>query len=152
MPNFFTSPLSKGVIAGTNAGIRYMGRKGKSNPDPARTTGGVVLNVSSIQGLVCWPCMPAYSASKAGKPILSFSLHISMDITGISSHLVAKLRDWADGQAEAGCYSWAALPSNDYKRYFRSCGLLQVLRSQDSLPSPRGQGSLLLLPCCQDSH
>ena len=35
--------------------------------------------------------------------------------TGILSHLGAKLRDWADRQAEAGCYSWAALSSNDSK-------------------------------------
>ena len=35
--------------------------------------------------------------------------------TGISSHLGAKLRDWAARQAGAGCYSWAALSSNDSK-------------------------------------
>ena len=40
--------------------------------------------------------------------------------TGISSHLGAKLRDWADRQAEAGCNSWAVLSSNDSKtRYLR---------------------------------
>ena len=27
----------------------------------------------------------------------------------------AKLRDWADRRAEAGCYSWVALASNDSK-------------------------------------
>ena len=42
--------------------------------------------------------------------------------TGISSHLGAKLRDWADRQAEAGCYSWAPLSSNDSKtRYIKPC-------------------------------
>ena len=35
--------------------------------------------------------------------------------TGISSHLGAKLRDLAVRQAGAGCYSWAALSSNDSK-------------------------------------
>ena len=30
-------------------------------------------------------------------------------ITGISSQIEAKLRDWAVGQAGAGCYSRAAL-------------------------------------------
>ena len=35
--------------------------------------------------------------------------------TGISSHLGAKLRDWADRQAEAGCCSWADQSSNDSK-------------------------------------
>ena len=35
--------------------------------------------------------------------------------TGISSHLGAKLRDWAVRQAEAGCYFWAALSPNDLK-------------------------------------
>ena len=37
---------------------------------------------------------------------------------GISSHLGAKLGDWAVRQAEAGCYSWAALPSNDSKTLY----------------------------------
>ena len=35
--------------------------------------------------------------------------------TGFSSEIGAKLRDWAVGQAGAGCYSGAALSSNDYK-------------------------------------
>ena len=35
--------------------------------------------------------------------------------TGFSSQIGTKLRDWAVGQAEAGCYSWAALSSNDSK-------------------------------------
>ena len=39
---------------------------------------------------------------------------------GISSHLGAKLRDWAVRQAGAGCYSLAALSSNDSKtRYLQ---------------------------------
>ena len=53
-------------------------------------------------------------------PFLSSHIHVSerkwvfsLCSTGISSHLGAKLRDWADRQAEAGCYSWAALSSND---------------------------------------
>ena len=37
---------------------------------------------------------------------------------GISSHLGAMLRDWAIGQAGTGCYSWAALPSNDSKTQY----------------------------------
>jgi NAD(P)-dependent dehydrogenase (short-subunit alcohol dehydrogenase family) len=28
--------------------------------------GGVVLNISSIQGLLPWPAMPTYSAAKSG--------------------------------------------------------------------------------------
>ena len=39
--------------------------------------------------------------------------------TGISSHLGAKLRDWAARQAEAGCYSWAAMSSNDSKTRYQ---------------------------------
>ena len=40
--------------------------------------------------------------------------------TGFSSHLGAKLRDLANRQAEAGCYSQAALSSNDSKtRYIK---------------------------------
>ena len=35
--------------------------------------------------------------------------------TGISGHIRTKLRDWAVGQARAGCYSQAALSSNDSK-------------------------------------
>ena len=40
-------------------------------------------------------------------------------LTGISSHFGAKLRDWAVRQAGAGCYSWAALSSNDSKTRYR---------------------------------
>ena len=43
--------------------------------------------------------------------------------TGILIHLGAKLCDWAVGQAGAGCYSWAAMSSNDSKtRYLQSTG------------------------------
>ena len=35
--------------------------------------------------------------------------------TGFSSEIGTKLRDWAVGQAGAGCYSQAALSSNDSK-------------------------------------
>ena len=40
--------------------------------------------------------------------------------TGFSSEIGTKLRDWALGQAGAGCYSQAALSSNDSKtRYMK---------------------------------
>ena len=35
--------------------------------------------------------------------------------TGISSQIRTKLRDWANRLAEAGCYSQAAMSSNDSK-------------------------------------
>ena len=35
--------------------------------------------------------------------------------TGISSEIGTKLRDWAVWQARGGCYSQAALSSNDSK-------------------------------------
>ena len=39
--------------------------------------------------------------------------------TGFLSEIGTKLRDWAVGQAGAGCYSQAALSSNDSKtRYY----------------------------------
>ena len=47
-------------------------------------------------------------------------------ITGISSQIEAMLRDWAVGQAGAGCYSRAALSSNDSKT--RYIFLKQTLR------------------------
>ena len=34
-------------------------------------------------------------------------------LTGISSQIRTKLHDWAVGQARAGCYSQAAMSSND---------------------------------------
>ena len=39
-------------------------------------------------------------------------------ITGISSQMRTKLRYWAAWQAGAGCYSWAALSSNDSKTLY----------------------------------
>ena len=38
--------------------------------------------------------------------------------TGYSSQMGTKLRDWAVGQAGAGCYSQAALYSNDSKTLY----------------------------------
>ena len=38
-----------------------------------------------------------------------------VSITGFSSEMGTKLRDWAIGQAWGSCYSWAALSSNDSK-------------------------------------
>ena len=38
----------KGVVNGTNLGIKYMGKTGRMNPDGTRK-GGVVVNVSSVQ-------------------------------------------------------------------------------------------------------
>ena len=43
--------------------------------------------------------------------------HLNTLNTGILSHLGPKFRDWANRQAEAGCYSWAALSSNDSKTW-----------------------------------
>ena len=40
--------------------------------------------------------------------------------TGISSQIGTKLRDWAVWQARAGCYSMAALSSNDSKTLYRT--------------------------------
>ena len=40
--------------------------------------------------------------------------------TGISSQIRTKLRDWAIGQARAGCYSQAAMSSNDSKTLYRA--------------------------------
>ena len=40
------------------------------------------------------------------------------DITGISSEIRTKLRDWAVWQARAGCYTQAALSTNDSKTLY----------------------------------
>ena len=49
----------------------------------------------------------------------SFDLYlIQRHNTGISSHIRTKLRDWAIWQARAGCYSQAALSSNDSKTLY----------------------------------
>ena len=38
------------------------------------------------------------------------STHVKLSLrAGILSHLGTKLRDWADRQAQAGCYFWAPL-------------------------------------------
>ena len=42
-----------------------------------------------------------------------FESHLPKGHTGISSEVGTKLRDWASWQARAGCYSQAALSSND---------------------------------------
>ena len=42
-----------------------------------------------------------------------------LDITGFSSEIGTKLRDWAVGQAGGSFYSRAALSSNDSKTLYR---------------------------------
>ena len=46
-----------------------------------------------------------------------------MSATEILSHFGAKLRDCAVRQAGAGCYSWAALSSNDSKTRYGTSAL-----------------------------
>ena len=64
-----------------------------------------------------------------------------MGNTGISSQIRTKLRDWAVWQARAGCYSQAALSSNDSKTlYFRNNALRSFPNfsaSQDSMSTTR---------------
>ena len=47
--------------------------------------------------------------------------------TGISSHLGAKLHDWANTQAEAFCYPWAALSSKDSKTQYKGRTLVDFV-------------------------
>ena len=42
-----------------------MGRNGYGCSRLSTDRGGVVLNISSVQGLMSWPAMPTYSAAKA---------------------------------------------------------------------------------------
>ena len=46
-------------------------------------------------------------------------IRISILHTEISSEIRTKLRDWAVSQARAGCYSQAALSSNDSKMLYK---------------------------------
>lgn len=52
-------------------------------PHMAATGGGVVLNVSSVCGMVATPTMAAYSASKAAVNLLVHSLRAEMAHTGV---------------------------------------------------------------------
>ena len=63
------------------------------------------LNVGPLGQNVDPSCDNSFKEGRA--PINSY--------TGISSHFGAKLCDWAERQAEAGCYSWAVMSSNDSK-------------------------------------
>ena len=47
-----------------------------------------------------------------------FDILYAMIHTGISSEIRTKLRDWAIWQAGVGCYSQAALSSNDSKTLY----------------------------------
>ena len=58
--------------------------------------------------------------------------------TGISSEIMTKLRDWAVWQARAGCYSQAALSSNDSKTlYILRCQIPRDPRSFSCLLAQR---------------
>ena len=64
--------------------------------------------------------------------------------TGISSQIGTKLRDWVDGQAGAGCYSWAALSSNDSKTRYTGAHLYEQRRARTKIELTRGVN---LHPC-----
>ena len=53
----------KGCITGCKLAVRYMGMNGRAGV--STMAGGVVVNVSSVQGLVSFPIMPAYAAGKS---------------------------------------------------------------------------------------
>eukprot|EP00095_Tigriopus_kingsejongensis_P011604 maker-scaffold325_size206031-snap-gene-1.15 protein:Tk11604 transcript:maker-scaffold325_size206031-snap-gene-1.15-mRNA-1 annotation:"15-hydroxyprostaglandin dehydrogenase" len=55
---------SQGTIRGCKLALKFMSRNG--SPGLSTQKGGLVLNVSSNQGLVSWPAMPVYSAGKSG--------------------------------------------------------------------------------------
>jgi NAD(P)-dependent dehydrogenase (short-subunit alcohol dehydrogenase family) len=55
----------QGTIKGTQLAMKYMGQNNYGGKLSSQR-GGVVLNVSSIQGLLSFPAMPAYSAGKSG--------------------------------------------------------------------------------------
>ena len=70
--------------------------------------------------------------------------------TGISSEIRTKLRDWAVGQAGAGCYSLAALSSNDSKTLYSTKITQPPLLHQKPPPSPSLLTSFVNGPvrCC----
>ena len=57
------------------------------------------------------------SVKQGGKSVKlrCFTIGVAVECTGISIQIGSKLRDWAVRQAGAGCYSRAALSSNDSK-------------------------------------
>ena len=58
--------MIQGTIKGTQLGIKYMGKGNYGSSRLSSHRGGVVLNISSVQGLASWPALPVYSAGKAG--------------------------------------------------------------------------------------
>ena len=60
-----------------------MAKNGKGGESSKQ--GGIVLNISSIQALVSWPAMPAYSAAKAG--IVAYTRcaghHLEYEVHGV---------------------------------------------------------------------
>ena len=81
-----------------------VGRKGKK-----RSSNGQQTTPPSSNGGAAGTSSTA-SVATAGTTAGSFSC-----ITGFSSEIGTKLRDWAVGQAGGSCYSRAALSSNDSK-------------------------------------
>ncbi len=90
-------------MTGTTLGLRYMGKNGKANPG-GRRSGGIVVNVSSIQGLICFPAMPVYSSGKAaivafcrcqGHPV-NYALHGVRVVAFCPYGVVTPIEDYLD--------------------------------------------------------
>ena len=82
--------------------------------DVVRPPSAVVVAMTSRLGLLIAQRLQVGQRPKLGSaqfvdPFLS---------TGISSQIRTNLRDWAVWQARAGCYSQAALSSNDSKTLY----------------------------------
>ena len=87
---------------------------------------------------------PPSASSRTSNPIPRRKDNLPMLITGFSSQIGTKLRDWAVGQAGGSCYSWAALSSNDSKTRYISL-LHSGIRWQVAL-RPSLLATMFLLP------
>ena len=76
--SFFTFYF-QGTIRGCKLALKYMGKDGYGSR-MSTNRGGVILNISSVQGLMAWPAMPTYSAAKAGMirpiPVVEFQVFL----------------------------------------------------------------------------
>ena len=71
------------------------------------------LHRSVRRGVLAVVRLPQEPNHELGREIMIYDI-----LTGISSEIRTKLRDWAIWQARAGCYSQAALSSNDSKTLY----------------------------------
>ena len=95
--------VEQGTIRGCKLALKFMGKNGRQNESTGK--GGLILNISSVHGILSNPSCPTYSAGKAG--ILAYTQSAGHELE-FAHHGVKMM---------ALCPNAVNTPIHDYSKY-----------------------------------